>query len=163
MKKISASHIITSGFLVVTLWSLCCSAVAQENKTLTVQATTSTQATAVVWQRHIAAWDKRDLDAIMSDYAENTVLILNNKIYEGRTAVRKVFERLFQIFDQGKNKIDTPIIKDRIVYITWHFSLRSNKTTFFGTDTFVIENNAISYQTIASPLYEKYAVATPDM
>ncbi|MFF7234643.1 nuclear transport factor 2 family protein [Streptomyces sioyaensis] len=160
--KKTATRVLASTLLAAALTSQGSTAIAQasnnDHKHTAVQAVTPIpQATADVWKRHIDAWGKRDLDAIMSDYAEDAVLVLNNQTYEGRPAIRKVFTRLFEIFDQGKNNIDPPTIKDRLVYITWHFTPRAHQTVF-GSDTFVVENNAISYQTIASPLYGKYPV-----
>ncbi|MCX6116734.1 MAG: hypothetical protein NT027_04275, partial [Proteobacteria bacterium] len=64
-----------------------------------------------------------------------------------------VFVQLFKIFDDGVNRIDSPILIDRFVYITWHFT-PSGMKEYFGTDTFVIEDGKIVLQTIASPLYD---------
>lgn len=113
--------------------------------------------TADVWNHHIAAWEARDVEAIASDYTEESVLILNSKVFSGQEAIKKVFVQLFGIFDAGNNRIDTPVLNGRIVYITWHFS-PTGDSEFFGTDTFVIENGKIAVQTISSPLYDKYPV-----
>lgn len=110
-----------------------------------------------VWEHHIQAWEMRSIPKIVSDYAENGILVLNNKTYKGHAQIAKVFTRLFEIFDGGSNRIDTPVIVDRIVYITWHFSPNGQKE-FFGTDTFLIERDKIVFQTIASPLYDSYPV-----
>lgn len=160
--KKMAARVLASALLSAALASQGGTAVAQTPRTnhtsMEVHAAAPmAQATADVWQRHIDAWGKRDLDAIMSDYRENAVLVLNNQTYEGRPEIRKVFQRLFEIFDQGEQRVDTPTIKDRLVYITWHFTSRGQQT-LFGTDTFVVEDNAISYQTIASPLFDEYPV-----
>lgn len=113
------------------------------------------QTTDSVWQHHIQSWSRRDLEAIVSDYNENSLMIVNGRMYLGKDQIRSVFRNLFEIFDNGVNKIDPAIVKDRIVYITWNFTPK-DREEFFGTDTFVIENGVISVQTIASPLYEKY-------
>ena len=117
---------------------------------------TKTQATQVVWQHYIQSWESPDLDAIVSDYSSDSVLIVNGRIYVGTAQIREVFKCLFQIFDQGANRIDPAVVRDRIVYITWHFTPK-REFEFFGTDTFVIENGVISVQTIASPLYERHS------
>lgn len=110
-----------------------------------------------VWSHHIRAWESRDLDGIVSDYSDDSILILNNQVFRGPTAIRKVFAQLFSIFDHGSNRIDTPVLIERIVYITWHFT-PTGDSEFYGTDTFVIENGKIAVQTIASPLYEKFPI-----
>lgn len=111
------------------------------------------QSTNDVWNHHIQAWEVRSVDDIVSDYSDESVLILNNQIFKGRDQIANVFTQLFGIFDAGSNRIDTPIVLDRFVYITWHFT-PTNKQEFFGTDTFVIEGGKIVLQTIASPLYD---------
>jgi ketosteroid isomerase-like protein len=118
---------------------------------------TSAQTTAEVWKHHIDAWQTKSLDAIVSDYTENSVVVLNNQSFKGINAIRKVFSQLFTIFENGKNIIDTPVLFDRFVYITWHLSLKGEDEQF-GTDTFVIENGKIIVQTIGSPLYYTHPV-----
>lgn len=115
------------------------------------------QSTQDVWQHHIAAWDARDVDEIVSGYGEESILIINSKVFKGPEEIRSVFTRLFQIFDLGSNKIDPPVLDGRTVYITWHFTPKAD-AEFFGTDTFVIEDGKIRIQTIASLLYERYSV-----
>ena len=115
------------------------------------------QSTDDVWSHHIRAWDARSVGEIAADYTEDSVLLLNNEIYKGTIEIKNVFTQLFRIFDAGVNRIDTPVVFDRIVYITWHFTPTGGSETF-GTDTFVIENGKIAVQTIASPLYEAYPV-----
>lgn len=116
------------------------------------------RSTAEVWQHHIDAWEARDLDDIVSDYSENSILILNSEVFRGKSKIRDVFARLFEIFDDGSNRIDPVILDGRTVYITWHFTPDSATEEFFGTDTFIIEDAKISVQTIASPLYDQYPV-----
>jgi len=115
------------------------------------------QSTEQVWQHHIQAWEKQDLSEIAADYDTESVLTLNNRIFKGRDAISSVFLQLFRIFNAGANRIDTPVIIDRYVYITWHFTPTGHRE-FFGTDTFVIEDGKIVLQTIASPLYEIFPV-----
>ena len=115
------------------------------------------ESTENTWKHHIQAWEARSVSAIVSDYSDESVLVLNNQIFKGREEITTVFTQLFRIFDNGSNRIDTPLLFDRFVYITWHFS-PTNKPEFFGTDTFVIEDGKIILQTIASPLYELYPI-----
>ncbi len=111
-----------------------------------------------VWNHHIKAWEARDLDAVTSDYSDDAILILNNHVAVGRGAIKQVFAQLFELFDQGENKIDTPTLAGRIVYITWHFTPEGDGE-FYGTDTFVIEKGKIAVQTIASSLYDRHPLS----
>lgn len=116
------------------------------------------ESTGEVWNHHIQAWEARSVEDIVSDYSDESVLILNNQIFKGQNQIAHVFTQLFNIFDAGVNRIDTPVVFDRFVYITWHFT-PTTKSEFFGTDTFVIENGKIILQTIASPLYEAFPIS----
>jgi hypothetical protein len=110
-----------------------------------------------VWNHHIQAWEARSVEAIVSDYSDKSALVLNNQIFKGQEQIAHVFTQLFKIFDDGVNRIDTPVLFDRFVYITWHFTPSGNEEVF-GTDTFVIEDGKIVLQTIASKLYDAYPV-----
>lgn len=116
-----------------------------------------TATTDQVWQHHIQTWGARDLDGLVSDYTESSVLILNGQVFKGTKAIRSAFVQLFQIFDHGENRIDPVILEGRMVYITWHFK-PDQKTEQFGSDTFVIEHGKIQVQTIASELYDLFPV-----
>ncbi|MBD2409365.1 hypothetical protein FACHB389_32105 [Nostoc calcicola FACHB-389] len=114
-----------------------------------------------VWQKHIEAWDASDLDAIMEDYTEESVMILNNLMLEGTKAIRNVFANLFKLFNDGDNKIEPAVIEGEVIYIIWNFKPRAeNGKSYFGTDTFVVQDGIIKYQTIASELYKKYLVSS---
>ena len=117
----------------------------------------SQRTTSEVWQHHIAAWEARDLTAIVSDYTSDSVLIINGKVFKGRVEIEQVFAQLFSIFDTGVNRIDPPTLVERIVYLTWHFTPSSDRE-YYGTDTFIIEDGVIVVQTIASPLYDKFEI-----
>ncbi len=115
--------------------------------------TITTDSTKKVWQHHIEAWQDRDLTAIASDYDENSIMIINNKIFRGPEKIRSVFACLFQIFSNGENNIDPATIDGRIIYLSWRF--RQSNQEHFGTDTFIVEGGKIAVQTIGSTLYEK--------
>ncbi len=118
-----------------------------------------TEETKRVWQHHIEAWDAADLDAIMADYSEDSILILNNTVKRGIEPVRSVFANLFDLFGKGQNIIDPEVIEEEAIYITWHFTPEAEGGTCYdGTDSFVLQDSIIKYQTIASLLYEKYIV-----
>ena len=110
----------------------------------------NTLSTEEVWEKHIKAWNSRDVEQILEDYSPTSSIIVNNKIYRGAVEIGGLFEQLFSIFDQAKEHvIDTPTISDEVVYITW--SARINTHAYpLGTDTFVIRSGKIQYQTIAT-------------
>lgn len=110
-----------------------------------------------VWAHHIRAWEARSVSDIVADYSDDSILILHNQTFKGKDEIANVFSQLFTIFENGSNVIDTPVLRDRLVYITWHFT-PAGESEFFGTDTFVIEHGKILLQTIASPLYVAHPI-----
>ena len=112
----------------------------------------STEISKKVWDHHIATWQSRDLDGLLSDYNDDSAVIIVNKVYKGKPQIRKAFEFLFQTFDRATAQtIDPTTIEGQIVYITWNAEIDGIKHPV-GTDTFVIENGKIFYQTITSDL-----------
>ena len=109
----------------------------------------SVPTTAAVWAHHIEAWQNRDLTTIMADYTDESVDIVVNKTYRGTREITELFSKLFQLFDGAKDHVvDPAVIEGKVVYITWHAVFGGKTVT--GTDTFVIENGKITYQTITS-------------
>ena len=64
---------------------------------------------------------------------------------------------IFELFSNGNNIIKPEVIEGEVVYITWKFT-PTGDSSYFGTDSFVVQNENIAYQTIASTLYDKYEV-----
>ena len=125
--------------------------------TMSSSAMAFTSSTTDVWNHHIQAWEARSVEGITSDYTDESVLVLNNQLFKGHEQIANVFTHLFKIFDAGVNRIDTPILFDRFVYIAWHFT-PTGKQEYFGSDTFVVEGGKIVLQTIASPLYDVFPI-----
>ena len=84
-------------------------------------------------------------------------MIGNNKVYKGLEEIRGVFASLFKIFNNGRNLIYPEAIAKEVIYITWNFT-PGDDDSYFGTDSFIVENGIITYQTVASLLYEKYPI-----
>jgi len=110
-----------------------------------------------VWIRHLDAWNKQSVTDIVLDYDEGATLILNSQTFKGQEVIGHVFGQLFKIFNNGKSRIDTPVIKDRFVYLIWYLTPKG-KSENFGTDTFVVEDGKIVFQSITSDIFNKYPV-----
>lgn len=115
--------------------------------------------TRAVWEHHIAAWNARDLDAIVADYHDESVVIRNDEVYRGRTEIRAFFAGMFARFDlTTEASLDRIIAQRNVVYITWRAAGRDAAGAAIssrqGTDTFVISKGRIDVQTIAAdPLF----------
>ena len=108
-----------------------------------------------VWDHHIQSWSAKDLDAILSDYSENAFVIVNNRVFQGHDQIKSVFTQLFELFSHGINKIEPAVVKAQTIYILWNFTPEAFGS-FFGTDSFVVEDGKIQAQMIASELYTMF-------
>jgi hypothetical protein len=105
--------------------------------------------TDTVWQHHITAWENRDLAGIVSDYTEDSIVVMGDKTYRGVEQIRQLFAQLFSTFDGAVNHIIDPAFVDGdLVYITWRATLGGIFKQ--GTDSFFIQNGVIRYQTITA-------------
>jgi len=138
-----------------------------EKKTVTEVASDSTDSTAVpsvstsgpsiseestsqVLDHHWQAFGANDLEAVMADYTEESILITPDKTYKGLKEIRDNFVFAFTIFPKGKStlKLRKSIVQQEVGYITWEATTPKTKKSF-NTDTFIIHDGKIVRQTYA--------------
>jgi ketosteroid isomerase-like protein len=107
----------------------------------------STQATLT---RHLQAILQADVDAIMADYTDASVLVTPNGQLAGLDAIRNFFTQFIGGAPPELIKalaLTHQEITGEIAYIIW----KAEPFIPFATDTFLIRNNAILVQTFATP------------
>ena len=103
--------------------------------------------------RHLSAFQDNNLEAVISDYTDESELITPDAVYKGPEEIQTFFEALIAQFPkhQSSFELDTLVVDDDLVYIIWH-----GKTPVldipFATDTFIIRNGKIHQQTFAGQL-----------
>ena len=103
--------------------------------------------------RHLSAFQDNNLEAVISDYTDESVLITPDAVYKGPEEIQTLVEALIAQFPkhQSSFELDTLVVDDDLVYIIWH-----GKTPVldipFATDTFIIRNGKIHQQTFAGQL-----------
>jgi hypothetical protein len=113
-----------------------------------------------VFNRHLAAFNAGDLDAVLDDFSNDSVVITQEGVFEGPQQIRKAFHGLlteFGVIDQG----DSPGFTFKIVqpchdtlFIVWN-AISKHHVFPFGTDTFVCHGDKIKRQTFAFSPPEK--------
>jgi hypothetical protein len=103
-----------------------------------------------VLERHWQTFGQNNLEGVMADYTEESVLITPDATYRGLAEIRRNFENAFSAFphDQTTFQLDQATIVNDVAYILW----RANTPTFnltYATDTFIIRNGKIIRQTYA--------------
>jgi len=118
---------------------------------------TQIDTTRQVLEHHLRALAAGDLDAIVSDYTDDSTLIGPDGVVKGRQAIRASFERgLDSLFKPGTYEftLDTTQVADDIAYIVWHANCAAMDIVF-GTDTFLIRDGKIAVQTFAAKIEAK--------
>lgn len=103
-----------------------------------------------VLDRHWQTFQQNDLEGVMEDYAEESVLITPNRTYKGLAEIRENFVNAFASFptDSTTMTLTKSIVSGDVAYILWSAKSPSLELTY-ATDTFIIQNGKIIRQTYA--------------
>jgi len=98
-----------------------------------------------VFDRHFTHELDGDLDAILSDYAPDAVVVGPDGIGSGHDHIRKSYEQVLPLL--GSLEL-TPTVQSQgeVLYLTFR-AHRDGKDELLGTDTFVIRDDLIQTHT----------------
>lgn len=117
---------------------------------MATQVTTTRQ----VFDHHIGALVAGDLDDLMKDYSEDSVVIGPEGVVKGRDGIRGLYEGFFStLFKPGTYKLGADIVQGdgEALLVIWHASCVGADIPF-AADTFIIRNGKIKIQTFAPKL-----------
>lgn len=99
---------------------------------------------------HLHSFASNDLELLMSDYTDQSILITHEQTYKGIREIRAFFTELMNHFPKGHSDftLDKLVSDDELVFILWHATTPSLEVSL-GTDTFVIKEGKIMQQTFA--------------
>jgi ketosteroid isomerase-like protein len=108
-----------------------------------------------IFNHHISAFVEADVHEVLKDFTEESELLTPDGALKGLNAIRSFFEEAFRMLPKGSAlEIKQTIIRDNIAYAVW-----SGHSSFvnipLGTDTFIMENDKISYQILAAHIIPK--------
>ena len=123
-------------------------ATATEDEPLTIEEVSEN-----VINHHLASFAENDLEAVVSDYTDGSIIITPDSTFKGIEQISSFFEGLFPGFpsDSTAFVMDNMVIENEVVYIIWHCSTPSLDIPL-GTDTFIIKDGKINVQTFAAVL-----------
>lgn len=95
-----------------------------------------------VIRHHLESFEKRDVDAIVQNYAEDAVMFVPGRLIEGRDAIKVFYGHFTTNVVPAGSEIEVleNIVHDEIAYLSWTAETEHIKITF-ATDTFVFDNN----------------------
>ena len=116
----------------------------------------ASEETEQVLQHHLQAFDQGDMDGVMSDYAENAVLLTPKGPKQGHAEIREVLEWMARsIFTPDcKFQMIQQLVEDEIAFIVWAAESHQCRIPL-ATDTFLVRNGKIVIQTFAAKVEEK--------
>jgi len=110
-----------------------------------------------VLDHHLRAFGGGDLDGILDDYTDDSILIGADGVLKGRQALRGFFEGvLASLFKPGTYEftMDTLHVVEDVAHIVWHSNC-APANIVFAADTFLIRNGKIAIQTYAPKIEPK--------
>lgn len=109
-----------------------------------------TRSTEQVLTAHLTAFGSGNVDAIMQDYNDDSVIVTPLGALEGTDAIRGLFVALVTEFSKpGMTfSLDTTHINGDFAYIIWTAETADNVYEY-ATDTFFIDDGKIVFQTVA--------------
>ncbi len=122
-------------------------------------------------QHHFAAAAARDLDALVSDYADDATLITANGSVQGRQAVRAAFAQLLRPPQPGARPAESGATRsapqivvshysDNIAWLIWVQNAgKSNEVR--GVETYLVRDGRIELETVGTVAVRPAGSAMP--
>ena len=115
-----------------------------------------TETTQAVLDNHLAAFGTADMERILSDYTDESIIFFNGLRMKGPAEIEPLFQALFDefgkpgmTFEMLNVQVDGPV-----AYIVWTAETADNVYEV-ASDTLVIDDGKIAYQTIAGKITPK--------
>ncbi len=118
-----------------------------------IKAATPHEISKLIILHHLASFQENDLEAVMSDYTKESVLITQDATYRGPEEIKVFFANLMMHFPKSTSNftLDKVVANNELVYIVWHATTPSLEAPI-GTDTFIIKDGKIYQQTFAGQM-----------
>jgi len=102
---------------------------------------------------HLGSFQDNDLEAVVSDYTNESILVTQDATYKGPEEIKGFFATLMNHFPKQKShfELDKVVVNNDLVYIVWHANTPSLEVSF-GTDTFIVRAGKIYQQTFAGQM-----------
>jgi len=110
-----------------------------------------------VFDHHAAAIGAGNVDEILKDYTEESIIFTQEGPLKGLKAIRPLFQRLVtEIMPPRATEFEMKqmTIEDDIIYIAWKSSSKFVDIPL-GTDTFIVRNGKIVAQTFTAQIDPK--------
>lgn len=105
---------------------------------------------------HFVAFANQDLEAIMTNYGDDSVFVSNFGVFHGLEEIKERYTEYLDEFSQEETTIEleNAIFEGDFAYILWHGETPDNIYEFC-TDTYYIPEETINVQTFAAKVKRK--------
>jgi hypothetical protein len=106
-----------------------------------------------VLDHHVQTFQANDLEGVMADYTEESVLITPDRTYKGLADIRENFVQAYKALPTSGTTmtVTSSVINRDVAYIVWK-ALTPTLEFKYATDTFVIADGKILSQTFAGDI-----------
>lgn len=115
-----------------------------------------------VLDHHIQTFQQNDLDGVMADYTEESVLITPDRTFKGLAEIRENFVGAFAALPTNGTTmtVTKTVVARDVAYMVWK-AVTPTLEFKYATDTFVIVDGKIVSQTYAGDVVPVAATAAP--
>jgi hypothetical protein len=116
------------------------------NTSQNINATTTQQ----VLDHHWETFENNDLEGVMEDYTEESILVTPEATFRGLDEIRQNFVNAFSAFPKAQSDLQLikSVVEEDLAYILWEADTPEFKLSF-ATDSFLIRDGKIIRQTYA--------------
>lgn len=120
---------------------------------ITAQTTSETQ---TVLDHHLDAFGNLNLEEILADYTDESILFTPNGVVHGVSELKSVFGSFFAEFGKpgASFEMHNTLVEGNMAYTIWSAETADNVYEF-ATDTFFIEDGKIARQSFAAKVTPK--------
>jgi hypothetical protein len=109
-----------------------------------------TESTTAVVNHHLEAFGSNNMEELMADYTDESVLMTPDGNFTGLAEIQGLFEQVLPMFPTEGTEfvLDKMVVDNNLAYLVW----RANTPVVeaeLATDTFIIEDGKIIRQTFA--------------
>jgi len=106
-----------------------------------------------VFDHHVQTFQQNDLDGVMADYTEESIVITPDGTAKGLAEIRAHFEKAFGALPTNGTTmtITKTVIRDDVAYFVWK-AVTPTLDFKYASDTFIIVDGKIVSQTFAGDI-----------
>jgi ketosteroid isomerase-like protein len=104
-----------------------------------------------IFEHHATVLIAGDIEGIVSDYADDALIITPSGVLRGKDGVREAFTTLLGDLPNAAWEVPIQIFEDDVLFIEWSATAEKSQVRD-GVDTFVFRDGLIRVQTVRHTL-----------